>query len=111
MRAGRVPQEAGSSGWLAGGRADRRGGLAEARGPAAGTAFPRGIRARLGAVLASADRSKEGTRMPAAGLCVSVECVFLGSLCALPLAVVLGVNFTENLPSKALGSFAFYWML
>lgn len=50
---------------------------------------------RLAAVLASADRSEEGARMPAAGLCVSVECVFLGSLCALPLAASDGRSGSE----------------
>lgn len=69
----------------------------------------------LAAVLASADCSREGARMPASGLCVSVECVFLGSLCALPLAAPdcrSGSEFYKIvLPSKVLRSFAFYWML
>lgn len=51
------------------------------------TAFRKGRWAPRAVVLASGDPSEKGERMPATGLCVSVESVFLlCSLCALPLA-------------------------
>lgn len=93
-----MPQEAQSAGWRAGGEAGLR---PEAHRPVQ----PSGEAAVLclAAVLASADCSREGARMPASGLCVSVECVFLNSLCALPLAAPdcgSGSEFYKKSPSQ-----------
>lgn len=100
-RAGCSRRPGARAGWLAGGRAAGEAGLRpEAHRPVLPSREAAVL--CLAAVLASADCSREGARLPASGLCVSVECVFLGSLCALPLAAPdcrSGSEFYKKSPS------------